>query len=114
MSVFQRVIDVLVATGAASGLKINVDKCVVLRFGPRSLIPTVLGDSPYKVINCNIEFDQSLLIRGFLVDSDLKFHVHVRRVPAVAAGLTATLFGCTLCRDCIFLMNLYVTHVHPK
>ena len=114
VSVLQTDIDLLVATGAALGLKVNTYNCVVLRFCPKSSNPTVPIDSPYKVNGCNIKFVQSHSVLGVLVDPDLKFHVHVRRVAAVAAGLTANLLGCTLCRDSDFLMNLYVSHVRPK
>ena len=45
VSVLQRVKDLLIATGAACGLKMNADKCVVLRFGPIYSNPSVPGDS---------------------------------------------------------------------
>ena len=45
----------------------NADKCVVLRFDPRTLIPTTLGDSPYKFNDCIIKFVQSHLVLRVLL-----------------------------------------------
>ena len=75
VSVLQTDIDLLVATGAALGLKVNTYNCVVLRFCPKSSNPTVPIDSPYKVNGCNIKFVQSHSDLGVLIDPNLKFQL---------------------------------------
>ena len=114
MSVLQREIDLLVATGAAWGLKINADICVVLRFDLRHSSLIVPGDFPSKVNDCNIKFFEYHSDLDALFCLHLAFHVHVRRVAAVAAGLKANSLECTLCRDFDYLVNFYVTYVRQK
>ena len=72
----QQDIDILVATSASWGLVMNTDKCVCLRFGPRSLGDCVAGSSPYFVGGVRIKFSRTHSDLGVKVDRNLKFHDH--------------------------------------
>ena len=113
-SVLQADVDQLVRTSAAWGLKMNSDKCVVIRFAPKSSPLPFSGLSPYKIDDEYIKFVTCHSDLGVCVDRSLKFHEHIRRSVAVVGNLTTNLLSCTVCRDPDFLVDLYTTHVRPK
>ena len=114
VNALQANIDSLVNSGEAWGLKMNADKCVVIRFcSDRSGIEFT-GESPYKVKNTFLKFVASHSDLGVTVDRSLKFHSHITRIVASINGLTSNLLGCTLSRDPKFLMNIYTSHIRPK
>ena len=79
-------IDCLVRTGAAWGLEMNERKCVCVRFGGWRNYPPHLSESPYHIRHEKIKFVHSHPDLGVLVDHELKFHGHVRRIVGVASG----------------------------
>ena len=50
---------------------------------------------------------------GVLVDSNLKFHLHIREVVQKAAGLACSLLWSTVCRSLSFMLMLFVMYVRP-
>lgn len=50
---------------------------------------------------------------GVIVDTSLKFHLHVRSVVNKSAGLSANILKSTLCRSKDFMLSLYVSHIRP-
>ena len=110
----QQDIDVLVATSASWGLVMNIDKCVCLRFGPRSLGDCSTGCSPYSVGGERIKFSRTHSDLGVKVDRNLKFHDHIRVIAGACNGITTNLFTSTVCREPNFLLSIYKTYVRPK
>ena len=107
-------IDRVVTAGMSWNLKLNPDKCVVLRFLPqRSQLPSS-GNSPYTVGNKNLKFVDSHSDLGVTIDRSLKFHNHIRHRVAVAGALTTNLLSSTLCRSPEFIMNIYCSQIRPQ
>ena len=113
-TILQTNIDQLVKSSAAWGLMMNVDKCVAMRFAPKSSTLPYSGLSPYKINDDYIKFVNCHSDLGVCIDRSLKFHDHVRRTVAVVGNLTTNLLSCTVCRDPDFVVDLYTTHVRPK
>ena len=110
----QQDIDMLVTTGASWGLVMNTDKCVCLRFGPRSLGDCSAGSSPYSVGGVRIKFSRTHSDLGVKVDRNLKFHDHIRETAGACNGITTNLFTSTACREPNFLLSIYKMHVRHK
>ena len=106
-------IDCLVQAGASWGLEMNVNKCVCMRFGNSQNSPSHLSQSPYSISNATIKFVHSHPDLGVLIDRELKFHGHVRRVVGVASGLSVNILGSTVCKDRDFLLNIYKSLIRP-
>ena len=106
----QRDIDELHFTADSWGLHMNVAKCVVLRF-PRSSSKL---PAPTYILNGNhIPHASSAKDLGVLVDTDLKFHDHVRSVTHRAGGLAYSFLKSTVCRSPKFMLFLLTTHIRP-
>ena len=109
---FQQCINRLITNSSSWGLKMNGDKCVVMRFCRKKRIITS-GLSPYHINNVPIRFVTSYSDLGVTIDQDLKFHSHVNKKVAMVNNLTTNLFSCTVSRTSGFLMNVYRSHVRP-
>ena len=106
----QRDINTLQATAASWCLKINPNKCAVLRFTrPRanSLSPA------YFLDGLQIPHVESHRDLGVTVDSDLKFHEHIRTVVHKASGLAQSFLKSSVCRSPSFMLFLFTTHIRP-
>ena len=92
------------------GLKLNRDKCAVLRFtrNYREQVSPLylLGGSPLPICKSHCDL-------GVLVDNKLKFHEHVACVAHKAFGLCQSFLKSTVCRTPEFMLFLFVTHVRP-
>ena len=106
-------IDSLVRTSDAWGLKMNVSKCVCIRFSRRLHSLPFSDISPYSVNGTNIKCVQSHRDLGILISRDLKFHSHIKQIVTIANQLTSNIFSCTVCRDADFIINIYEYHVRP-
>ena len=106
-------IDLLVETSEDWGLKMNVSKCVCLRFSRRRhhLQPVPL--SPYTISGNPIRFAVSHKDLGVLVDNSLKFHSHIKELSRFVNGLTSNILASTVCRDECFIRNIYTSHIRP-
>ena len=93
-------------------LRLNRDKCVVMRFQGKaqsqSLPPPVydIDNSPIRVVPSHPDL-------GVLVDSSLKFHGHISATVHKAAGLSQNLLRSTVCRSPDFMLTLFRTHIRP-
>lgn len=106
----QNDIDVLHRTSKSWGLKMNREKCAVLRFS-RNFKDQVsplycLDGSPLPVCQSHNDL-------GVLVDVKLKFHEHIVSVAHKASGLCQSFLKSTVCRTPNFMMFLFRTHVRP-
>ena len=102
-------IDTLQATAASWCLKMNPKKCAVLRFArPRSNLQL-----PMYILNGQqIPYTLSHSDLGVTVDSQLKFHDHVRSVAHKANGMTHNFLKSTVCRTPEFM--LFRTTYHGR
>ena len=96
-------------TALSWGLHMNVAKCAVLSFSGRHNDDA----STYFLNGREIPKVSSAKDLGVLVDTDLKFHTHIRTVCQKAGGLTQNLLKSTVSRSPEFMMFLYKTHVRP-
>lgn len=114
LSSCQSDINRICAVAASWGLKLNAEKCVILRFqrgsvnwnaaGPLSVY-TVSGE-PIKIVNNHKDL-------GVVVDTSLKFHIHIKQTVNKAAALSSNFLKTTLCRSEEFMKSLLVSHLRP-
>ena len=107
-------VNLLVKSAESWGLRMNIAKCVVMRFCSVKHDVQFSGQSPYKINDNYLNFVQFHSDLGVTIDRSLKFHSHITKVVGCMNGLTSNLLGCTLCRDEKFLINIYTSHVRPK
>ena len=107
----QRDVDRLAATSASWNLRLNHDKCVVMRFGGRN---SQDGNGPIYEIDGNVlQVVSSYRDLGVIVDRDLRFHTHIGRVVGKAGALMGDLLRSTVCRSRRFMVTLFVAHLRP-
>ena len=114
LSSCQSDIDQICAVAASWGLKLNAEKCVILRFqrgsvnwnaaGPLSVY-TISGE-PINIVNSHKDL-------GVVVDTSLKFHVHIKQIVNKAAVLSSNFLKTTLCRSVEFMKTLLASHLRP-
>ena len=107
-------IATLVATSASWGLVMNVDKCVCIRFGPKTMNSCSVGESPYQINSARIKFSAGHSDLGVKVDGKLKFHDHIRSTANVCNALSTNIFSSTLCRQTNFILTTYKSLIRPK
>ena len=110
----QRNLDILVRTSESWGLSLNPTKCVCLRFGARYSPLNNSGTSPYKVNDTYLQFSSAHSDLGITIDVELKFHTHISNKVNIANALTTNILACTLCRDEMFLLNIYKSIIRPQ
>ena len=81
----QQDLDNLFQASSSWNLKLNPDKCVVMRFGG-GCRGTGSG-SGYFINGRELQLVKSHRDLGIAVDSSLKFHIHINRVVWMASGL---------------------------
>ena len=103
-------IDTLYTTAVSWGLHMNRQKCAVLRFSRNirnPCTPTYLLDGlAIPVVDKHTDL-------GVLIDSQLKFHDHVREVARKASGLAQNFLKSTVSRSPEFMLFLWTTHIRP-
>ena len=106
----QKDIDTLQTTAASWCLKMNPKKCVVLRFArPRA----EFSPPEYFLDGEQIPYVDTHGDLGVTVDSQLKFHDHVRTVVRKAGGLAQNFLKSTVCRSPEFMLFLLTAHIRP-
>ena len=89
LSSFQGDIDKVQLVSSLWGLNLNPSKCVVLRFGRGSKDFSDVGVlSHYYLQSSNLNLPESHMDLDILVDTSMKFHIHVRSVVAKASGFS--------------------------
>ena len=106
----QNDIKVLNFTSNSWGLKINREKCAVLRFSRnfKDLVPP-----SYSLENRPIPVCKSHGDLGVTVDTELKFHEHIGTAAHKASGLCHSFLKSTVCRSPDFMLFLLKTHIRP-
>ena len=103
-------IDLLYITSSSWGLQMNPKKCAVLRF---SRAYHDLTPAEYVMNGLTIPSVNSHLDLGVLVDTNLKFHGHIRTTVHKAGGLAQNFLKSTVCRKPEFMLFLLTTHIRP-
>ena len=106
----QNDINVLHQTSESWGLKLNQEKCAVMRFTRnfKEQVPPM-----YFLSGKPLPIHQSHRDLGLLIDDKLKFHEHVTSVSHKAYGLCQSFLKSTVCRTPEFMMFLFKTHIRP-
>ena len=110
MTNVQADINMLYKTSLSWGLKMNPDKCAVLRF---SRVFSGLTPAEYFMNGVLIPPVKSHVDLGVIVDTDLKFHGHIRSAVRKAGGLAQNFLKSTVCREPDFMLFLLITHIRP-
>ena len=110
----QHDIDNVSQVAESWGLTLNKEKCALLRFhrGSVDWQENCTLSSYYLHSQC-IAAVSSAKDLGVLVDSTLRFHLHIRTIVNKASGLAANLLRSTLCRSQPFMITMYKTHIRP-
>ena len=103
-------INMLYSTSLSWGLQMNPNKCAILRF---SRAYNDLTPAEYSMNGLAIPSVKSHLDLGVLIDTDLKFHNHIRSAVHKAGGLAQNFLKSTVCRKPEFMLFLLTTHIRP-
>ena len=103
-------LDLFSNRASSWNLKINPDKCVVVRFGSRAQAES---QNKYSVAGSQLEFVSSHRDLGVVVDCRLRFHQHINMVVNKARGLVSQLLRETVCRKRKFMVTLFISHIRP-
>ena len=106
-------VDSFVSKSASWGLNLNSNKCVAMRFSPKSVNHLATNVSPYKIGNSHIKFVTSHSDLGITIDQSLKFHNHIRMKTASVNNLVTNLLSCTISRNSEFMLNIFTMHIRP-
>ena len=101
--------DIIAVSRSSSllGMKINMDKSVVMHFGRGEVMPSLmLGGVELRVVP---EFRDL----GVIVDSRLRFHQHIRMVYGRTSAMMGDLLRSTVCRSADFMVTLFISHIRP-
>ena len=110
----QRDIDRIQSVAASWGLYFNICKCKGLRFHRRNIDWKPLGAlDRYYLDGREIEMVTSHKDLGILIDTSLRFHLHIRSIAAKASGLVSNLLKSTLSRSPYFMISILKTHIRP-
>ena len=103
-------INSLHETSISWGLRINREKCAVLRFSRnfRDRPPAEYSLNGAALPTCESQKDL-----GVMIDTSLKYHEHITSVAHKAAGLCQSFLKATVCRTPDFLLFFFITHVRP-
>jgi len=114
VAVMQGDLDGVNAVASSWNLRLNPDKCVAMRFFRGSFDWSQLGDSAvYSIDGIPLEFVQSHKDLGVLVDTGLRFHLHIRAVVGQASGLANNMLRSTVNRSPEFMILLFTSHIRP-
>ena len=108
--VIQQDLDQLYEISSSWNLRLNLDKCVVMKFGSCTTISSgtnsgyLLGGNPLKLVHTHKDL-------GVIIDSDLRFHAHTASIVGKATGLLHQLLRSTVCRSMQFMNTLLVSHI---
>ena len=91
------------------GLSFSVNKCARVRFSRHKVDPVC----DYFIGNSTIPNQDSFRDLGVLVDSNLKFHLHISEVCRKANGVANSILRGTICRSPEFMVQVFVTHIRP-
>ena len=91
------------------GLTFSVKKCARIHFSRHISVPL----SDYFIGNSIIPNKDSFKDLGILIDSSLKFHLHISEVCRKANGVANSILRGTVCRSPEFMRQVFITHIRP-
>ena len=94
-TVLQRDLDRISLVSSSWNLKLNAEKCVVMRFGSRERFGGEVG-SGYFLDGAELRLVGEQRDLGVVIDPSLKFHSHVDVTVRKASGLANNLLRCTV------------------
>ena len=50
---------------------------------------------------------------GVLVDSSIKFHMHINEIARKPSGVPYSILKGTVCRSSVFMKKVYISHITP-
>ena len=112
MMQLQSDLDRVCAVAKSWNLRLNIDKCVVMRFGACNAGNNL--DCSYNLDGQLLKFVTSQRDFGVLVYSRLHFHDHVCKVVRKARGLSSELLQSTICCSSVFMVSLFVSHIRSN
>ena len=65
----------------------------------------------YYYCGAGLSFVDSCKDSGILVDTELKFHGHIRSIVGESSGMSVSLLNSVLCRSREFMLTLYISHI---
>ena len=101
-------LNVMAERSSAWNLKLNVDKCKVMRFGRGNV-----GEARYLLNGTRLESVNVYRDLGVMVDVSLRFHHHVKSIAGKAGSLMNCLLRTTVCRSAESMTKLFVSHIKP-
>ena len=107
----QHNIDTLCSISESWGLEFSPSKCFHLRFSRHLTLP--VRNNYYYLSNSPIETVSSHGDLGVTVDTNLKFHTHIRNTVAKAGGVATNLLKSTVCRSANFMSSIFSTDIRP-
>ena len=114
VSSLQRDLNLVQSVSLSWNLSLNIDKCVFMRFYRGRLELEQIDDrTAYYLNGVVLELVDSFRDLGVLVDSRLRFHLHVRSVVRKASTLATSLLYSTINRSSVFMVSLFITHIRP-
>ena len=108
-SIYYKMICVLHQRSLSWGLSFSVNKCARIRFSRYRNDPIF----DYFIGDCPIPNKSSFWDLGILVDSSLKFHLHINEVCSKANRIANSILRGTICRSSDFMVQVFVTHIRP-
>ena len=109
VAALQRDLDRIYRRGLECSLRLNPEKCVIMRFGRGSA-----ASSPqYTLDGHTLTVVHQYKDLGVWVDNKLKYHQHVRVTAGKAGALMSELLRSRVCRDSEFMVTLFVSHIRP-
>ena len=112
--ILQDNINTFFQTSDSWNLRINPNKCAVLRFTNRGSNLPNTGVSPYSINNIPLQFADAHPDLGIKIENSLKFHGHIRCKANMAGALVSNLLCSTVCREPQFMVNLYISYIRPQ
>jgi len=109
----QQDLDLLCRIALSWNLRLNPDKCVIVKFGGVSATARGEGTSGYTLGGEPLRAMPSHRDLGVLVDNRLRFHQHIATIVRKASGLLNQLLRSTVCRTPEFMVTLWVSHIRP-
>ena len=105
----QRSLDQVSVIAASWNLSLTVDKCVTMRFYTGNFV--LDAELSYNLNGIRLKSVDSHKDLGVIIDNKFKFHIHIRSIVGKAAGLAGQLVRSIVCRNPVFMVSLFVSHV---
>ena len=107
----QQDLDNLYRISSSWNLKLNPNKCVLMRFG--TAVYSEGEDSGYVLGGSSLKLVRTHRDLGLLIDYSLRFHPHIAEIVRKSSGLANQLLRSTVCRSPKFMVSLFISHIRP-